>query len=301
MTIGLYDRITAAICTAIADGTQAYRMPWHNGAGIGLPLNAISGRHYRGINTLLLWAEATRAGYGSGRWATYRQWAAAGAQVRKGERATLVLLWKAVRGREDNGGEDDGAGQERRLARAFLVFNIDQVDGYVTRELEALLPGQRLRQADAFFAAIPATIRFDGERACYDPRLDEVAMPSFERFRTPQAFYSVLAHELTHWSGASSRLARDLTGRFGSDAYAMEELIAELGAAFIGGHLCIGCEPRTDHAPYIATWLRVLGNDARAIIIAASKAQAAADYLIAFSKTGAARHPEPDDAGRMAA
>ncbi|MEJ7925627.1 zincin-like metallopeptidase domain-containing protein [Sphingobium sp. AN641] len=119
--------------------------------------------------------------------------------------------------------------------------------------------------------------------ACYIPTRDTVQMVPFARFKEAKGYYSVLAHELTHWSGAKSRLDRDLTGRFGSESYATEELVAELGAAFVGGQLGIGCEPRDDHPPYIATWLKVLKSDSRAIFTAAAKAQAAADYLRAFA------------------
>jgi antirestriction protein ArdC len=143
---------------------------------------------------------------------------------------------------------------------------------------------KRIAGAEAFFQRQPATIWHGSDSAFYDPRADLVSMPSFSTFVSPDAFYSVLAHELAHWTGAKRRLDRDLSGRFGSEAYAMEELIAELGAAFVAGHLGLGCEPRTDHAPYIASWLRVLGSDPRAIVTAASKAQAAADYLIGFAQ-----------------
>ena len=120
-------------------------------------------------------------------------------------------------------------------------------------------------------------------------------MPSFSAFRSPEAFYCVLAHELTHWTGAKARLDLDLSGRFGSDAYAMEELVAELGAAFVAGHLGLSPVPRTDHAAYIASWLKVIRSDPRAIITAASRAQAAADYLIAAADSvDAAGQTVPD-------
>lgn len=158
------------------------------------------------------------------------------------------------------------------------------MDGYVQASAPALQAAERSTQAEAFFQSQPATIWHGSDDAFYDPRSDLVSMPSFDAFVSADAFYSVLAHELTHWTGAKPRLDRDLSGRFGSDAYAMEELVAELGAAFITGHLGLDSEPRRDHAPYIASWLRVLGSDPRAIVTAASKAQAAADYLIGFAQ-----------------
>jgi antirestriction protein ArdC len=283
----IYQRITHQIVAAIEEGAGQYRMPWHRPQGVGTPTNAVSGRAYRGINTLLLWAEASRAGYGSGEWATYRQWTQRGAQVRKGERSTLVILWKPLTATGSNGKEGDDRTRGRMLARAFRVFNADQVEGYDPGMAPTLPRSARIGRAESFFQRQPAAIWHGSDSAFYDPRADIVSMPSFESFISPEAFYSVLAHELTHWTGAKARLDRDLSGRFGSEAYAMEELVAELGAAFTVGHLNLACEPRTDHAPYIASWLRVLGNDPRAIVTAASRAQAAADYLVALSAKGA--------------
>ncbi|RVT93112.1 ArdC family protein [Sphingomonas crocodyli] len=284
MKVDLYQRITADIIAAIEAGVGTCRMPWHLGAGIAAPANALTNRSYRGINTLLLWAEASRRGFTSGRWATYRQWAELGTQVRKGERATSVVLWKPIDARETDDQDSDGE-RQRLLARAFHVFNADQVDGYASPDV-GLSSSARIEAAEAFFRAQPAEIWEGGDVAFYDPRADLISMPSFRAFRSAEAYYAVLSHELVHWSGAKARLDRDLTGRFGSEAYAMEELVAELGAAFTVGHLQLGCETRTDHAPYIASWLRILADDPRAILTAASKAQAAADYLIGLASEG---------------
>ena len=284
----IYRRVTDQIVLAIETGAGGYRMPWHRSDRIGAPTNAITERPYRGINSLLLWAEASRAGYASGRWATYRQWADRGSQVRAGERSTLVMLWKPL-GPADP--EEPGAPERqpsRHLARAFHLFNIDQVEGAPVEASSVLAVRSRIAHAEAFFEAQPARVWYGSDSAFFDPRADMVSMPSFAAFRSPECFYSVFAHELTHWTGAKARLNRDLSGRFGSDAYAMEELVAELGAAFTIGHLGLACEPRTDHAPYIASWLRVLANDPRAIVTAASRAQQAADYLIRLSQDGGA-------------
>lgn len=280
MKIDLYQRITDQVIAAIAAGTDEFRMPWHRLQGTGTPINAITGRAYRGINTLLLWAEAEQAGFSSGHWATYRQWTQQGAQVRKGEKSTPVVLWKPLNCARDEGDNGDEPQRGRMLARAFHVFNADQVDGYKIAAPPQLPTSARIERAEVFFLAQPATIWNGSDRAFYDPRADIVSMPSFEAFVSSAAYYSVLAHELCHWTGAKQRLDRDLAGRFGSEAYAMEELIAELGAAFTVGHLNLACEPRTDHAPYISSWLRELDGDPRAIITAAGRAQAAADYLI---------------------
>lgn len=286
MKASIYETITNQIVAAIEEGAELYRMPWHRSRGdISSPTNAASGRSYRGLNVITLWAVAEARHYESGTWATYQQWQERGAQVRKGEKSTSVFFWKNLHegaGDEqagENGGEQSRA---RFVAKAYNVFNAEQVDGYSAPAVAVLSEAERIARAEAFFAAIPAKIS-DGGRACYIPAEDRVEMVPFARFKDAKSFYSVLAHELTHWSGAKSRLDRNLSGRFGSESYAMEELVAELGAAFVAGQLGLPSEPRTDHAPYIASWLKVLKSDSRAIFTAAGKAQSAADYLASFA------------------
>ena len=138
---------------------------------------------------------------------------------------------------------------------------------------------QRIDHAEAFFAALDADIRHGGNRACYVPALDQIRMPPFEAFRDPVAYYATLAHEAMHLTGHPSRCARDLSGRFGDESYAVEELVAELGAAFVCADLALTPEPRPDHAAYVASWLKVLRSDKRAIFTAAAKSQAAADWM----------------------
>jgi antirestriction protein ArdC len=201
--------------------------------------------------------------------------------VRKGERASIVLYWKQdFRDTNDN---DDSEEQEKRAPRFFAsghpVFNADQVEGYERPTASAEPEKQRISQAEQFFAAIPAEVRHGGNGAYYCPTTDHVQIPNFEQFKKPVSYYSVLAHELTHWTGAPLRLNRDLSARFGDEAYAMEELVAELGAAFVCADLRLENEPRKDHAAYIASWLKVLKSDRRAIFTAASKAQAANDHM----------------------
>jgi len=225
-------------------------------------------------------------------WATYRQWAELGAQVRKGERASPVVFWK-ISDKDEQDDADEGAEDGRRsrvFARGYSVFNAAQVDGYAAPALPVLPEAERIGHAEAFFAAIGADIRHGGARACYVPSLDQIRMPPFEAFRDPVAYYATLAHEATHLTGHTSRCARDLRGRFGEEAYAAEELIAELGAAFVCADLALAPEPRPDHAAYVASWLKVLRNDKRTIFTAAAKAQAAADWM--HAKQGAEDRPE---------
>ena len=280
----LFERITGQIIEAIQTGAGDFAMPWHRwGEGTAQPVNAASGRSYRGINTLLLWAAAEAAGYSSGRWGTYRQWTESGAQVRKGQKSTAILFWKSAANHEptDTDREDAGPTRSRFVARLYHVFNAEQVDGDEAVSSRPVLSlTERVAAAEAFVAATGANIRHGGDRACYVANIDQIWLPRFEQFRDALSYYSVLAHETVHWSGAKHRLDRDLEGRFGSESYAMEELIAELGSAFIAGHLGLSVEPRLDHAAYVASWLRVLRDDPKAILTASSKAQEAFDYLI---------------------
>lgn len=281
----IFEQITSDIITAIEQGADRYEMPWHR-AGSGLPSNALTGEHYRGTNIIALWAKASSKGYATNRWATYRQWDRLGAQVRKGERSTTILFWKVAGVKDEAEIEEEDSGFRRLIARAARVFNADQVDDPpVASEPQPLEPAERIASAQAFFDSLPAVVAYGGDDAFYDHGSDTITLPEFAAFRSATGFYSVLAHELTHWTGHKRRVDRDLSGRFGSAAYALEELVAELGAAFLCGHLGIATEPRRDHAPYLANWLKVLRADPRALVKIASQAQAAVDFLVALSPT----------------
>jgi antirestriction protein ArdC len=260
-------------------------MPWTRwGEALASPINAVSGKPYRGINVLMLWAAAEASGYSSGRWGTYRQWASRGARVRKGEKSTPILYWQSNPRRPVE--EELEARAPRFLAKVYNAFNADQVDGDTSPLDVAIEPQDRVANAEDFFHRTKADVRHGGDRACYVPGLDQIWLPKFEQFRDALSYYATLAHETVHWSGAKHRLDRNLSGRFGTDAYAMEELVAELGSAFIAAHLGLASEPRLDHAAYISSWLRVLRGDARAIVAACARAQEAVDYIIAMSETG---------------
>lgn len=221
-----------------------------------------------------------------------------GAQVRKGEQASPVVFWKITEQAEpgdDAEGDDGRRGGKRFLARGYSVFNAAQVEGYEAPALPVPPKTQRIEHAEAFFAALAADIRHGGNRAFYRPAEDRIQMPPFEAFADPVAYYATLAHEATHWTGHPTRCARDLKGRFGEEVYAAEELIAELGAAFLCADLDLASEPRPDHAAYVQSWLKVLRGDKRAIFTAAAKAQTAADF--AHAQAGhlhSASAPSPD-------
>ena len=284
----IYTRITADIVAAVETDAGEWRMPWHHdGGSVARPRNIACDRSYRGVNILALWAAARRSSYTSGVWGTYRQWSQLGCQVRKGEKATTVAFWKEMRKgdhanavsasaeRSDHGDRED---RPRFFARGYSVFNASQVDNYMPRDLPRLSESERIARADAFFAGLNIPIII-GAEACYRPDTDTVFMPPFERFIDAACYYSCLGHETGHATGAKHRLDRDLTGRFGSAKYAMDEIIVELTSSFIMADLGIANTPRAEHAAYIASWVKVLKNDPRAIFTAASKAQAAADWM----------------------
>jgi antirestriction protein ArdC len=283
----VYTRITDDIVAAIEQGAGEWDMPWHHdGSSIARPRNVASDKPYRGVNILALWVAARRAGYTSGTWGTYRQWTERGCQVRQGETATIVVFWKQI-GRHDDAeaSTDDLAlahderGRPRFFARGYYVFNEAQVDGHVREELPGLPESERIARADAFFAALNIPIIIGGNEAYYRPDTDTIFMPPFERFFDAASFYSCLGHEAAHGVGAKHRLDRDLTGRFGSAKYAMDEVVCELTSSFVLADLGIAHRPRPEHAAYLASWLKSLKDDPRAIFTAASKAQQAADWM----------------------
>ncbi len=284
----VYQRVTSQIVNAIEQGVSNWRMPWHTyGKFAFSPINVTSKKPYRGINTVCLWAAAQAKGYERGEWATYQQWHERSAQVRKGEKATLVVFWKFANSSADS--QDDGQEQSvnsSRLlfTRGYSVFNAAQVDGY-TPKVDADSPiEQRIESAEQFFRGVNARVGHQGNRAFYSPADDTITLPPFAAFFTPVDYYSTRAHETGHWTAHAQRCNRELGKRFGDNAYSVEELVAELTAAFVCSHLGLSSEPRPDHAQYIASWLRVLKADKRAIFTASSKAQQAADYLVQHSQ-----------------
>jgi antirestriction protein ArdC len=286
----IHQHITDKIVSAIERGAGDFRLPWHHSAGsIMRPVNIASKKAYRGVNVVALWAYAEEFGYSSGTWGTYKQWTEAGAQVRKGEKAAYVVFYKELEFAADPE-TGDAETATRLFARATPVFAAEQVDGYQVPVIDPL-PATvitPIEQAEAFVAATGASITYGGSRAFYRPSTDSIQLPPREAFigtptSTPaESFYSTICHELTHWTSAESRCNRQLGKRFGDQAYAIEELVGELGAAFLCADLRITDEPRADHAQYLASWLSVLKADKKAIFTAASKASEAAAFLAAL-------------------
>lgn len=284
----VYEAVTNQIITAIEAGAGQVAMPWHrSGAAITRPKNISTGNAYRGVNTIALWAAAEIGGYAEGLWGTYRQWQDRGAQVRKGETSSLIIFYKEFARDDDDAGEDGQTNFDRRfMVKASRVFNVEQVDGYEREDIDVSAdPIDPIASADAFIQATGATVTEGGERAFYNRTTDAITMPDRFRFMdtatstATESWYSVLLHELTHWTGAETRMAREFGERFGDDAYAMEELVAEISAAFLCADLGITAEPRPDHAAYIDHWLRIMKGDKKAIFTAASAAAKASDFL----------------------
>ena len=277
----------------------AWERPWHRASitGDGLPVNAVTRQDYHGVNVLALWVTQMEKGYGANQWASYRQWQGRGAQVRKGERAAIVVFYKTIHAAITTEGgnpviDDDGNPATKTLyfARASSVFNAEQVDGYTVETAEVERPAdkplaERMDTAERFVGATRAVIRFGGNRAFYAPSTDQIQMPPVDAFRDTRAstatetYYGTLLHELTHWTGHPSRCDRKFGSRFGDQSYAFKELVAELGAAFLCAGLGVSPAPREDHAAYLKHWLAILKSDKRAIFTAASTAQRAVDHL----------------------
>ncbi len=278
--VDIYQRVTNSIIAAIEEGSGTYKMPWTcTGDYIYSPINVSSKTHYRGMNTVILWAEAQNRGYNSGTWGTFKQWQEKGACVRKGETASYIVFWKFFEVEEKT--ETKKSPKVIPMAKHYCVFNAEQVDGYTPEAFEPK-DNARIEDIEAFFASLKIDIRHGGNRAYYRPSDDYVGMPNIEAFHETLGYYSVLAHEATHWTSHPSRLDRKLGERFGDQTYAMEELIAELGAAFLCSSLGLPNEGRKDHAAYVDNWLKVLKNDKRAIFTAASHAQRAVDWMLDY-------------------
>ncbi|WP_192878833.1 ArdC family protein [Sphingopyxis lindanitolerans] len=284
-TASIYDTITNQIIASLEVGVGKFSLPWHrSNTPLSRPMNAVTRKTYRGVNVLALWASAEAQDFGHGLWATYRQWQSLGAQVRKGEKASPIVFYK-VFDKVDGAEAEEREGSARIFAQASHVFNVGQVDGYAMPELPEAADFDPIPNADAFVAATGAAVRIQGDSAHYMPSTDTITMPDKQLFfatesgNAGQNWYATLLHELTHWSGAEHRLARTFGKRFGDDAYAMEELVAELGSAFLCGDLGLSSKPRPDHARYLASWLKVLKADNRAIFTAASAAAKAAEWL----------------------
>ena len=281
----VYTRVTERIIADLEQGVRTWLKPWHSAHAAGRITRPLrhNGTPYNGINILLLWGEAMAKGYTAPIWMTFKQAQELGGHVRKGERGSLVVYANRITKTETNEAGEDTE-REIPFMKGYTVFNVEQVEGlpahYYAQPVNPLPVSERIEAADAFMTATGAAIHHGGNSAYYAPARDLIQLPPFEAFKDKESYYATALHELTHWTKHKDRLERDFSAkRFGDTGYAREELVAELGAAFLCADLGITPEIRDDHAAYLGHWLNVLKEDKRAIFSAAAHAQRAADYL----------------------
>ena len=278
MNATAYDRITERITALLEQGTVPWRKPWK--AKTGWPRNFGSQKPYRGINVFLL----TAMSYESPFWLTFHQASQLGANVRKGERSCPIVFWKPLKIAD----EDSGEAKQIPLLRIYHVFNVAQCDGLA--ETPAVANAPTLLKPAEIVAAMPhpPAIKHGMTHAFYAPVEDYVGMPLRERFDTEDSYFSTVFHELVHSTGHEKRLRRSTLGAgsgFGSDPYCKEELIAEMGAAFLCGQAEIGERTIASSAAYIKGWLDRLRHDKTLIVQAAAQAQKAADFILGWNHT----------------
>src|SRR4051812_22906952 len=273
----LYTEVSARILAELERGAAPWVKPWSATPGQNVPQNAVTNRPYSGCNVILLWLTRDR-GWATPRFLTFKQAQEGGGHVRKGEHGTKVYFVKQLQVR-------DGEDPDMRLVpmmREYTVFNIDQCDGLrdnirAGKPMRVRNPDTRDMLADDFLRSTGANIREGHGEAYYAPSHDFISVPAFAAFKGADHFYNVAFHELTHWTGHASRLDRDLKKRFGTRDYAAEELVAELGAAFLSAEF--GFDGDVRNAGYIASWIELLKADKRAFFTACNRAQQAADFL----------------------
>lgn len=309
----IYQEVTNRIVAQLEAGTRPWQRPWNVGnrvtvtGSLGyLPLRA-NGAAYTSINVLLLLSTGYQGGT---HWMTYNRAAVLGGQVRKGEKSTAIVFFKPLK-IEDKA--NPGKTKTIPLLRSYNVFNVAQIDGLperfyglpvkpVTVEEKQAQEIARNAAVDAYVENTKAVIEHHGDRAFFTPAFDKIVLPPQERFTSTEGYYDTLLHELTHWTGHTGRLERTFGARFGDDAYAQEELVAEIGSAF----LCAGLgitrpdDLRPDHADYIAAWLKVLKNDPKAVFQAAAAAQKAVDHLNGYQPNHSVNNQEEEDVAQAA-
>ena len=282
-----YADVTDQIIAALEAGTPPWRRPWDTDKAVGpmMPCNAVTGMRYHGVNALVLGMSPLAFAAGDPRWTTYTQAAARAWQVRKGARGTTAFFFKRVEVKDRSASPDDEDGTKRiPLLRAFTLFHASQIDGvpdYAPPTI-AEAPWQAPEATETIVANSQAVVRIGGDRAFYSPATDHIQMPPREAFHSASGWSSTIVHELAHWSGAASRLNRDLRNSFGSHDYAREELRAEIAMCHVAAELNLDDCDFTNSASYLASWLEKLRSDRKEIFRAAADAQRIADYLLSF-------------------
>jgi antirestriction protein ArdC len=287
----VYTRVTSGIIEQLEAGVRPWLKPWNAEFAAGRITRPLrhNGQKYNGINILMLWASAELQGFGCPFWLTFQQAKELGGHVKKGEHGSPVVYANTFKKTEttDAGEEVE---QEIPFLKEYTVFNAEQCEDLPAHFYQLAEPPkekiEHVEHAERFFASTNADIRYGGDRAYYAIEADYVRMPPFEMFRDGESHAATLAHEITHWTRHSSRLKREFgRKKWGDEGYAMEELVAELGSAFLCADLHITPEIREDHAAYIDNWLKVLKSDKRAVFSAASHASKAVDFLHGLQPT----------------
>ncbi|USN15572.1 DNA primase [Brevundimonas phage vB_BpoS-Kikimora] len=295
----VFDKIAATIAGKLESGVRPWSKPWTaRGSALALPRN-IEGRAYRGANTFWLWMEQEAKGYAEPVWMTFKQAKARGGSVRKGEKGTPVFFWSRTTKEDAATGETTS----RFFAKVYTVFNIAQCEGVELPEAApaSILPeAERIAAADALIVATGAEVRHGGSKAFYTPTFDRIHLPAFADFINADGYYSTAFHELGHWTGAEHRLNRTFGREFGDEAYAFEELVAELTAAFVCASQGFASVERDDHAAYIGHWAARIRSNPKAFIQACTKAQTAADYILKAAEADAAQEPQGEAAEALA-
>ena len=280
-----YQTITEKIVEQLSQGVRPWQCPWDATSAFGPPSRPLrsNGKHYSGVNVLVLWIESQLRGFSIPVWITFRQAKEFGGYVKKGEKATTVVYANSFEKTETNA--DTGEEQKRNIPflRAYSVFNVDQVTGlpehFYARQQSSRNLEERLDSAEEFFKAFPIEKRSGGNRAYYSSSEDYIQLPPYDSFANRSSFYATMAHESIHATGSPKRLNREFGKRFGDQQYAFEELIAELGSAFLCADLSITPEVMPEHGQYLQTWLSILKADSKALFTAASQASRAVEYL----------------------
>lgn len=276
----VYEIVTDKIVKQLEAGTIPWRKPWTGGAQ-GMPKNLVSGKPYRGINVMLLGL----AGFNSPYWLTFNQCKQLGGKVKTGETATMVVFFKPLKKKEK---DKDGVEKDKTIPmlRYYKVFNTDQTEGLKVPEMDTVetFEHDRIEACEKVVSGMPKppTIEHGRGRASYSPSSDTVCMPNKENFETAEGYYCTLFHELVHSTGHDSRLNRKTVGvaNFGNKDYSKEELIAEMGAAFLSAFTGIDTATQENSSAYIANWIGVLRGDSRLAVTAASAGQKASDYIL---------------------
>lgn len=269
--------VTETIIRMLEQGVTGEGSLWDGAGAAGLPTNFKTGAAYSGINIPLLWMAARERNFSRNDWLTFNQAKGMGASVKKGAKGVMGVFFSKIQK------QAEGEGTEQTtvsMLNAFWLFNVEDIDGLKLPSCVERPSFERMEDAERLLAASGAKLRWGGTQACYIPTIDEIRLPDRERFGRPVNAYAVALHELSHWTGHSSRLNRDFSGRFGSEAYAFEELIAELGSAFLVAHLGLTGARMENHASYVASWLKILRNDKTAIFTASKHAHAAYQHIV---------------------